>query len=65
MSTIREIEAKIAATQDHLTKRIDAMNIRIIEMQQRMQHDIDTEALRHLLKANGKVDHYRWNYENR
>jgi len=63
MNTIHEIEAKIAATQDHLTKRIDAMNERILEMQQRIQRDIDTEAVLNLFKSGEKIDHYRWNYE--
>jgi len=63
MNTIHEIEAKIAATQDHLTKRIDALNERIMEMHQRMQHDIDLEAVLNLFKSGEKIDHYRWNSE--
>lgn len=63
MSTIHEIEARIAATQDHLTKRIDALNERVTEMAQRINSDMHKQVLVDRFKEGGRVEQYNWNYE--
>jgi len=63
MKTVHEIEVKIAATQDHLTKRIDAMNDRILEMTTRMSGHMAETMLVNQFKEGGKVEQYSWEYE--
>lgn len=63
MSTADEIETRIANAQCHLTKRIDALNDRIMEMQTRMNETMTYNQLISEMQSGTKVDHYEWTHE--